>query len=238
MKGKAYVNWSSGKDAALALFLSLNEQELNITKLVTTVNAEYDRVSMHGLRASLLREQAESIGLPLKEITFPGEVSMEEYSVIMKKNIRELAAEGFTQSIFGDIFLEDLKEYRDGKLALNNIEGVYPLWKRDTKELAQEIIKQGFKAIIIATSARLLDESFCGRLYDQDFLNDLPEGVDPCGENGEFHTFVYDGPIFKKPINFIMGEKVLREFKQSSTDKKTNWDTSFWYCDLMLADNK
>ena len=163
---------------------------------------------------------------------------MAEYSEIMKSNVRGLAEEGFTHSIFGDIFLEDLKEYRDSKLALNNIEGVYPLWKRDTEELAQEIIKHGFKAITIAANARLLDESFCGRLYDQDFLNDLPDGVDPCGENGEFHTFVYDGPIFKKPVNFIMGEKIQREFKQSSTDKKTNRDTKFWYCDLLPEENK
>ena len=228
---KTFFNWSSGKDAALALYLLQSASEYQIDKLVTTVNTDFDRVSMHGLRASLLRKQAENIGLPLMEIALSGNTSMEAYSQIMDSAYAKLKGEGFMQSVYGDIFLEDLREYRDRNLAKADIEGIYPLWKKDTSELANQIIDLGFKAIIVTTSDKLLGKDFCGRNYDLEFIADLPATVDPCGENGEFHTFVYDGPIFKNPVDFKKGEIVLRD-SAGAEKENVNWETAFWYCDL------
>ena len=155
---------------------------------------------------------------------------MQLYDDIMKNSLEELVSSGFKYSIFGDIFLEDLKKYREQRLEEINLKGVFPLWKRDTKELIQEFLALGFKAITVSVNANLLDKSFVGRIIDERFINDLPSNVDVCGENGEFHTFVYDGPIFKEPIDFEIGEKVLKSYK---TDDANTWDASFWYCDLI-----
>ncbi len=229
---KSFLNWSSGKDAALALYLLQHQKEFYVEKLLTTVNADFDRVSMHGLCGSLLRKQAEHIGLPLMEVKLKGATSMEDYSQIMDTAFAKLKSEGFTRCIFGDIFLEDLKQYRDENLASVGLEGVYPLWKKDTAMLAYQIIDLGFKAITVTTSDKFLGRDFCGREYNRDFLTDLPKNVDPCGENGEFHTFVYDGPIFKKPVDFIKGKVVLRD-SASAGAGNVNWETAFWYCDLI-----
>jgi len=227
---KAFFNWSTGKDSALALYKILQDKNYSIDKLVTSVNENFSRVSMHGVHEELLNQQAESIGLPLEKIYFPEEVSMEFYGEIMKNKMLQLASEGFEFSVFGDIFLEDLKNYRESKLQEVNLKAVFPLWKRDSKELMKEFISVGFKAITVSISEKHLDKSFVGRELDIDFINDLPENVDACGENGEFHTFVYDGPIFKKPIEFFIGEKTKRNYTK---EEKTNWDTSFWYIDLI-----
>ena len=227
---KAYFNWSTGKDSTLALYTILQENDYLVGALVTTVNQKFRRVSMHSVQEILLEQQAESIGLPLIKIYFPEDVSMELYGNIMKKSIQRLINDGFKFSIFGDIFLEDLKKYRERKLAEINLKGVFPLWKRDSKGLIQQFISLGFKAITVSVNAKLLDESFVGREINEAFLNDLPSTIDMCGENGEFHTFVYDGPIFSKPIQFKIGEKVLKTYKSENTD---TWDNSFWYCDLI-----
>lgn len=227
---KAYFNWSTGKDSALALYKILQNNNYQIETLITTVNQEFKRVSMHGVHEKLLEEQALSIGLPLKKIYFPEDVLMELYDSIMKKSLSGLVAKGFEYSIFGDIFLEDLKKYRENKLAEINLKGVFPLWNRDSKELIKEFISLGFKAITVSVNAKLLDESFVGRKVDEAFIKDLPLDVDVCGENGEFHTFVYDGPIFSHPIKFKVGEKVLKSYR---SDDNNTWDTSFWYCDLI-----
>lgn len=227
---KAFFNWSTGKDSALALYKILQDKNYSIDKLVTSVNENFSRVLMHGVQEELLNQQAESIGLPLEKIYFPEEVSMEFYGEIMKNKMLQLASEGFEFSVFGDIFLEDLKNYRESKLQEVNLKAVFPLWKRDSKELMKEFISVGFKAITVSISEKHLDKSFVGRELDIDFINDLPENVDACGENGEFHTFVYDGPIFKKPIEFFIGEKTKRNYTK---EEKTNWDTSFWYIDLI-----
>jgi uncharacterized protein (TIGR00290 family) len=232
LKNKAFLNWSSGKDSALALFLVLAEGKLNIETLVTTLNADVNRVSMHGLRAALLRKQAEAIGFPLLEIKLPESISMEKYSEVIEREFQELVNTGFTQAIYGDIFLEDLREYRQKSLQKVGLQAVYPLWKQDTATLARKIINLGFKAIIIATSDTLLGKDFCGREYNHAFLDNLPEGVDPCGESGEFHTFVYDGPIFKNPVSFEIGERVKRDLNTSST-KTGDWESIFWFCDLL-----
>ncbi len=236
---KTYFNWSSGKDSAMALYQVLKENTSKVEKLLTTINSDFNRVSMHGLQVALLEQQAKSIGIPLHKIELSGDVSMETYDAVMKEELGTLQSEGYNTAIFGDIFLEDLRTYREAKLAEVGIQAVFPLWKRDTKTLLLEFLDLGFKAITVCVNAKLLDESFVGRVLDKQFIDDLPEGVDPCGENGEFHTFVYDGPIFKTPIAFTIGEKVLRGYKVSDddasdcfTDEQT-WDTSFWYCDLI-----
>ena len=238
---KTYFNWSSGKDSALALYKVLQNPEYNVDVLVTTVNKNFDRVSMHGLRNELLYKQAESIGINLKTIEFPADVTMDLYSEIMKEAMDSLVEQKYSHTIFGDIFLEDLKAYRDTKLAEVNMTGVYPLWKKDTKELLQEFLDLGFKAITVCVNAKLLGEEFVGRVIDEQFIKDLPENVDVCGENGEFHTFVFDGPIFNNPIDFRVGEKTLRSYTLHDDDddncyqakkEDASHDTSFWYCDL------
>ena len=243
---KAYFNWSSGKDSALALYTVLKQKEYDVVKLITNVNEDYKRVSMHGLHEDLLSAQVKSIGLPLETIQFPANVTMDLYNEKMKEKTSQLKSDGLHYAVFGDIFLEDLKAYRDKKLAEVAIQGVYPLWKRNTKELLQEFLNLGFKAITVCTNAKLLGKEFVGRVIDEQFIKDLPSNVDVCGENGEFHTFVYDGPIFKKPINFSIGEKVLKSYtlndddsdncQQGSSSKEDvkNYDSSFWYCDLKL----
>jgi uncharacterized protein (TIGR00290 family) len=194
---------------------------------------------MHGLRKELLLKQADSLGIPLHIISLPGEVSMEAYNRIMGEETGKLRAAGFTHSVFGDIFLEDLKQFREQQLQKMEIQPVFPLWKKDTAALMQEFISAGFKAITVSVNARLLDRSFCGREIDEQFLKDLPAGIDPAGENGEFHSFVFDGPIFSQPITFQKGEIVERSFapakkKEDNCFKKEpdTWDTSFYYCDL------
>ncbi|WP_115462999.1 Dph6-related ATP pyrophosphatase [Winogradskyella aurantiaca] len=226
-------NWSTGKDSALALYHILNSKNYTVESLVTNVNQNFKRVSMHGLQEELLDVQAEAIGLPLKKIFFSGDVSMEAYSEQMKDLVTKLISSGITHSIYGDIFLEDLKDFRESIHEGYSMELVYPLWKKDTRELLEEFIDLGFKAIPVCINADKLDPSFLGRIIDNDFLKDLPEYVDPCGENGEFHTFVYDGPIFKRPVGFDEGEKVLRTYGTASNDDSKSWDTRFWYLDLI-----
>ncbi|HEA30537.1 MAG TPA: diphthine--ammonia ligase [Leeuwenhoekiella sp.] len=232
LKPKTFLNWSSGKDSALALFISLAEEKFSVDTLVTTVNEKLDRVSMHGLRASLLREQAEAIGLPLREINLMEQLSMEKYTETIEGEFQQLVSSDYTHAIYGDIFLEDLREFRQRSLQKFGLQGVYPLWKKDTATLARQIVDLGFKAITVSTSNKLLGKDFCGKEYDQDFLDNLPQGVDPCGENGEFHTFVYDGPIFKKPVLFETGARVKRDLNTSSTEKG-DWESIFWFCDLL-----
>lgn len=239
---KTYFNWSSGKDSALALYKMLQNKEHNLNLLVTTTNKNFDRVSMHGLRNELLFKQADSIGIKLNTIEFPADVTMDLYSEIMKTSMNSLVEKKYTHAVFGDIFLEDLKAYRDSKLAEVNIKGVYPLWKKDTKTLIKEFLDLGFKAITVCVNAKLLGKEFVGRVIDEKFINDLPENVDVCGENGEFHTFVYDGPIFNYPIDFSLGEKVLKTYTlhdkeedncHQQKEENVNHDNSFWYCDLL-----
>ncbi|SHF52728.1 MJ0570-related uncharacterized domain-containing protein [Salegentibacter echinorum] len=234
---KAYLNWSSGKDAALSLYNLRDGKEYSVEKLVTTVNTKFNRISMHGVREELLQMQAESIGLPLHKIALHGEISMEDYNEIMQSETQKLLNEGFTHSVFGDILLEDLKAYREKQLNEIGLDTVFPLWQENTRRLMEEFIRLGFKAIVVCVNANKLDKSFCGRELDASFLKDLPKGVDPCGENGEFHTFVFNGPIFKAPIPFKIGEVVQKSYEPSKDEddssEKTSWDLNFWYCDLI-----
>jgi uncharacterized protein (TIGR00290 family) len=192
------------------------------------------------VRVSLLKRQAELIGIPLKIMYAPTMPTMEAYDAAMAQVLKELKDEEIDYSIFGDIFLEDLRKYREDRLAEAGLRGLFPLWKRPTQELVHEFINLGFKAILVCINESHLDASFCGRLIDHQLLADLPPNVDPCGENGEFHSFVFDGPIFTKPVPFTIGEKVRRTYarpknlddKKGCTCCKTS-DTAFWYCDLI-----
>lgn len=227
------MNWSGGKDSALCLYKALQSGDYNITHLLTSVNAAHDRISMHGVRRSLLEAQAASIGIPLTTIELPEQPGMHEYESAMLNKVSELKQAGCTHAIFGDIFLEDLKIYREQKLTALNIQCVFPLWKIDTTDLVNEFIDLGFKSIIVCVNEEYLDKSFCGRVIDKNFLNDLPGNVDPCGENGEFHSFVFDGPIFKNPIPFVKGE-IVRKTYAAPTDRNTvSTNYGFYFCDLL-----
>jgi uncharacterized protein (TIGR00290 family) len=233
MSNKSIFNWSGGKDSALALYKILQNDDYHIGCLLTSVNKEYQRISMHGIRKELLIQQAQSIDLPLEIIEIPESTNMDTYDQLMLKKLSRLKKSDYEYSIFGDIFLEDLRAYREQKLAEAKLRAVFPLWKIDTKEVIQEFIDLGFKTMVVAADANLLGKEFVGRIIDLQFLKDLPKNVDPCGENGEFHTFVFDGPIFHKPIDFTIGEKVLKEYKN---DENSNWNSKFWYCDLIAKD--
>ncbi|MBC7652565.1 MAG: diphthine--ammonia ligase, partial [Deinococcales bacterium] len=197
MAYKSIFNWSGGKDSALALYQVLQDENYKVGRLLTNVNTINNRVAMHGVRIELLQQQAIALGLPLQMLTLPDQPSMLEYNEAMATTIKGLQQEGFTNAIFGDIFLEDLRKYREDTLLQVGFTAHFPLWKKDTKKLIHEFINLGFKTIVCCVKSDVLDESFVGRIIDNDFLNDLPKNVDSCGENGEFHTFVVDGPIFK-----------------------------------------
>lgn len=201
-----YLSWSGGKDSSLALHRLQNSSEFNVTHLLTTVSAEYQRTSMHGVRKALLHAQAESIGLELVEVELPTECSMEDYGRIMAQAMQDAKARGVHQVVFGDIFLADVRKYREERLAEVGMGGVFPLWGERTRDLAEEFIDVGFKARISTVEVKAgLDASFLGRHYDRSLLDALPDGVDPCGERGEFHTFAFDGPIFQHPIRHRLG---------------------------------
>lgn len=235
----AIFNWSGGKDSSFALQQVLQENTFDIKYLLTSVNTQHKQVSMHGVREELLEKQGEAIGIPLKKLLLPEAPSMEEYNLLMTTCMNKLKEEGITHSIFGDIFLEDLKKYREEQLEAIDMKAVFPLWKRNTKELANEFIQKGFKAVIVCVNEKHLGQSFCGRMLDEDFLHDLPANVDPCGENGEYHSFVFDGPIFKKPVDFKKGEIVHRIYSPRKDDcemtNSVNYDTGFYFCDLLPA---
>lgn len=240
---KALFNWSSGKDSALALYKILRNPDFTIECLLTSVNKQYQRISMHGVRVALLEAQAKSIGLPLKIMQIPEMPTMEVYENVMSETLQEFKKQGITHSVFGDIFLEDLRKYRKDKLAQIGFEGIFPLWKIPTPDLIEEFISLGFKTIVVCVNERYLNKSFVGRIINQDFINDLPENVDVCGENGEFHTFTFDGPLFSNPINFEIGELVYRKYEKPKNEKSSDtacdtntsdaFDYGFWYCDLI-----
>lgn len=213
------VAWSGGKDCALALTEAQRDPALRVVGLLTTVTEEYDRISMHGVRLPLLRAQAAAIGLPLAEVPIPPDCPNELYEQRMAEALhaqrRERAVAGV---VFGDLFLADVREYRERQLEPLGLRPIFPLWGRDTRQLARRFIDDGFRAILCVVDPGQLDPSFVGRDYDDGLLADLPEGVDPCGENGEFHTFVHDGPLLDTPVPVERGQVVERN--------------GFWFCDL------
>lgn len=233
------MNWSGGKDSSLALYHCLQNPDLDIKYLVTTINDAADRISMHGVRVNLLIKQAESIGIPLYQIRLPEMPDMETYDNAMRYHLDFFKSEGITHSIFGDIFLEDLKKYRDDRLAEAGLLGIYPLWKRNTHDLINEFFDLGFGTVIACTQERL--GPVAGQEITAELIKSLPPNVDACGENGEFHTFAFKGPIFKKEIKYKLGERVFKEYKSpENDDDNVHSDTTqklsgFWYCDLIPA---
>ena len=208
------MSWSGGKDSSIALYEILQNDKYEVVSLLTTVSEGYERISHHGVRRELLRQQAESIGIPLHELRLPQlNFTNEVYETIMRKAMFEYIEQGIHTIVFGDIFLEDLREYRENKLALVGMNAIFPIWKRNTVKLVNEFIDIGFKGRICCIAAKNLSEEFCGRNINKEFLDDLPDNVDPCGENGEFHSFVYDGPIFDNPIKIETGETILRDVR-------------------------
>jgi uncharacterized protein (TIGR00290 family) len=216
------VSWSGGKDSAMALYEIIKSQNYQISALLTTVTQDYDRISMHGVRCTLLERQVAALGFPLEKVFISKNASNEEYESKMGQVLAKYKAAGTAAVVFGDIFLEDLKKYRNAKLAALDMHGIFPIWKRDTRELAHSFMALGFKAITTCVDINTLDRQFVGRVIDEQFLSELPPTVDACGENGEYHSFVYDGPIFKESVPYTLGKIVLRENR-------------FCYCDL-LAD--
>jgi uncharacterized protein (TIGR00290 family) len=213
------MSWSGGKDSCIALHDIQKTEEYRVAALLTTLTRDYDRISMHGVRRILLEQQADSLGLPLREVFISKGASNQEYETAMEEAFSAYREQGIDSIVFGDLFLEDIKAYREQFLARHNMRGLFPVWKRDTPGFIKRFIELGFKAVVTCVDSKALDQSYAGRLIDKDFLSSLPVDVDPCGENGEFHSFVYDGPIFKNAVKFSIGDTVLRE--------------TFWFCDLL-----
>jgi len=238
-KSKAIFNWSGGKDSSFALHKILKPGKYEVSYLLTTVSSEFGRIIQHGVREKLLDMQAESIGIPLYKLYMPTNPDIDTYNVLMKKTMIMFKNQNINSAIFGDIFLEDLRKYREEKLSEVKIKAVFPIWKYSTDVLIKEFIDAGFKAVIVCVNEKYLDKSFAGREIDDSFLKDLPENVDPCGEYGEFHTFVYDCPIFKKAIKFNRGEIIKKVYTPPSGTQKGDPkfervpETVFWYCDIV-----
>jgi uncharacterized protein (TIGR00290 family) len=207
---RAVMSWSGGKDSALALFRTLRDQTHDVRALITTVTSEYDRISMHGVRRELLEMQAAAIGIPLVVSYIPPSANNATYEAAMLDALRPFREEGISEVICGDLFLRDIREYRDRLFGSIGMRGIYPLWMENTSELAHEFIELGFKAVVCSSDPKSVPDTVAGSQYDHALLDSLPAKCDPCAENGEFHTFVYDGPIFDQPVPISVGEMVER----------------------------
>ena len=236
-KPKAIFSWSGGKDSSYALYKVLQENTYEVMYLLTTVNQQVKRISMHGVRELLLQQQAESIGIPLITLEIH-EDSNAHYEQQMSEVLTRAKSEGINCVIFGDIFLENLRQYREDNMAKIHMKAVFPLWKRDTTELLTDFLTLGFKTITCCVNDGYLPEEWVGREIDEHFLKELPLNVDACGENGEYHTFCYAGPLFKKRIAFTVGEKVYKPLvlNPSATEAFPETNTKgFWFIDLLPA---
>jgi uncharacterized protein (TIGR00290 family) len=233
-KEKVILSWSGGKDSTMALYELRRSERYEVVSLLTTVAAEYDRVSHHGVRAQLLEVQAAAVGLPLKKLSISTQSAhpcrtegndgvMQEYERLMTETMLDCKAAGVTNVAFGDIFLQNLRSYRESNLARLGMKAVFPIWQRGTAELVWTFLDLGFKAYLTCVDAKKLGAAFAGRTLDGQFIHDLPADVDPCGEHGEYHSFVFDGPIFHKPVRVRVGDVVLRDVR--------------YFADLLLADN-
>lgn len=218
---KTLFCWSGGKDSMLALYDLRQAGTHEVVALLTTVTEGYDRISMHGVRCALLRAQAAAIGLPVREVVITPKATDAEYQTKMGAALIAAKAEGVTTCAFGDIFLEDLKRWREERLARLGFTGLFPIWQQDTRELIHRFLQLGFRTVVACVDPKVLPGSFAGRVIDESFLRDLPPTVDPCGERGEFHTFAYAGPLFRQPVRWTRGEVVTRD--------------GFIFCDLLPA---
>ena len=237
-KSKAIFCWSGGKDSAFCLSQVLDEGHYDVQYLLTTLNDPLKRISMHGIREEILDRQAASIDIPLLKVRVSGSTNA-EYEKQMELVLKNVQSSGIHHVIFGDIFLEDLRAYREQNLDKIGMKAVFPLWKAETKEIIKEFIRRHFQAIVCCTNDRYLGKDWLGRKIDASFLTDLPDGVDPCGENGEYHTLCYEGPIFKNKINVTVGDTVFQPLVLSNLDhSQDNFPATrgFWYCDLLPTD--
>ena len=210
MRPRALLAWSSGKDSAFTLHV-LREQGVEVTGLLTTINEAFERVAMHAVRLELLRAQAEAVGLPLLEVRIPWPCPNEAYEAAMAAALAEARAHGVTAVAFGDLFLVDVRRYREDRMRGSGLEPLFPLWGRPTRALAEEMIARGQKAVLTCVDPRAVPRELAGRAFDAALLRELPEAVDPCGERGEFHSFAWDGPAFRHPVPVRVGEMVERE---------------------------
>ncbi|MFC1596240.1 ATP-binding protein [Candidatus Margulisiibacteriota bacterium] len=217
---KILFTWSGGKDSAMALYKLQQEKEYEVAALLTTVTKDYGRISMHGVREVLLDRQAAALGLPLTKVYINKKSANEDYEAAMRKTLEQYIAQGITTVAFGDLFLEEVRQYREQNLAPLKMQALFPLWGQNTTKLANRFIDLGFKTIITCVDTEQLDPKFTGRIFDKKFLAALPPNADPCGENGEFHSFVYNGPNMQEPVYFSKGDVVLR-------------DNRFNYCELL-----
>lgn len=232
MKEKVLMNWSGGKDSAMALYNILNNKNYKVEGLLTSVNAANQRISMHGVSGEMLVKQAESIGLPLTKINLPEASDMTAYENIMEQTLSTFTQQGIETSVFGDIFLEDLRKYREQQLEKIGWKAVFPLWKKDTRNLVYEFLELGFRTRICCINKQYLDSDFLGCDLDEYLIDKLPENVDPCGENGEFHTFVYAGPVFQNNLSIKNGERVEKSYNH---DGKAY---GYEFCGILLEDHQ
>jgi uncharacterized protein (TIGR00290 family) len=235
-KKKVTISWSGGKDSAFALYKILLTGNYEVTGLHTVINTGTKRVGMHGIREELMEKQAAAIGLPLTKLYLESSETHAAYETLMRTYYQQCADEGIESVVFGDIFLEDLKEFRLGLLKSSGLEGIFPLWQRPTKTLIRDFIHTGFRTVICAANAQLFREEEVGEIIDQKFLSSLKDEIDPCGENGEFHTFVFDGPLFKQPVNFLKGERTKKVYvyqKVNESGETEPVESAFWFQDLL-----
>jgi uncharacterized protein (TIGR00290 family) len=211
MGTKAIMSWSGGKDSVMALHEVQRTGGWEIQRLLTTITRDYDRVCMHGVPTALLEQQAAALGLPLDKVYLDANGSQEAYEAKMRSYLAGCRERGIHAVVFGDLFLQDVRQYRERHLAQASMQAVFPLWGQDTRALAERFLHAGFQAIITCVDLQALTQGFVGRRYDRAFLADLPPEADPCGERGEFHSFVYDGPLFRSPVPFQTGRTVIRE---------------------------
>lgn len=224
------LNWSSGKDAALAFYYLQQEKKFRVQSLLTTLSAQYNRVSMHGIREELLELQAAQMNIPLQKIYLPENADMETYNGLMQQAVTTIQQQGTYHLAFGDLFLEDLRLYREKQLATAGMTAVFPLWKKDTAAMVQELEDTGIEALLVCVNDRYLDKSFLGRRVNRELLRDLPPGVDPCGENGEYHSLVLDAPFFREKLKVKTGEIIYQQYESREEDK---WDSGFYFLDVI-----
>lgn len=208
---KVLVSWSSGKDSAWMLHVLKEERSIEIGGLLTTMNEQFDRVAMHAVRRRLVEAQAEAAGVPLRTVPLPWPCTNEQYEERMRDAVSRAVAEGFTHVAFGDLFLEDVRKYREERLAGTGLQPLFPIWGLPTDQLAEQMVDSGLRSVLTCVNPRLLDRSFAGRQFDRSLLTDLPAGVDKCGERGEFHSFAWDGPMFDRPVAVQLGDIVERD---------------------------
>jgi uncharacterized protein (TIGR00290 family) len=237
MNKKVSISWSGGKDSAFALYKVLLSGEFDVVSLHTVFNTETKRVGMHGVHETLIEKQAELLRIPLEKLFLDPSDGHESYTSLVKSYYTKCSSRGIEAVVFGDIFLEDLKKFRDGLLGVSGLEGIYPLWQIDSKLLIHDFVNLGFKTLICAANANYFSEPIMGKTIDLNFIKSLPEEVDPCGENGEFHTLVYDGPIFHSPMNILRGDIIEKHYTFKTLDNDGNVKeerTPFLFCELNL----